>query len=148
MRPPLRTAPLVILIPVLLLCSLTLQSCADEPPKPKDDGGRPIKILTLGGSQSGWHREYPGTIAAAQEVQLGFEVPGKVIEFPAKGGERIEAGALIAKLDQTSFVANLTAAQAKAESSSADLEPRSHKENDIGCLPRHGLFAVRRPVTV
>ncbi len=128
---------------LLLFCLPLFQGCADDEPEKQDDGGRPIKILTVSASESGWHREYPGKFAAAQEVRIGFEVPGKVIEFPVKGGERIVAGALIAKLDQTKFKSDVDAAEAKAKSAGADLE-RKRKLLAVGGVARKDFEEAER----
>ncbi|MEE2885926.1 MAG: efflux RND transporter periplasmic adaptor subunit [Planctomycetota bacterium] len=119
------------------------QACSVDQPPEQDDSGRPIKIMTLGASERGWRRDYLGKIAAAQEVRIGFEVPGKIIEFPVKGGQKVEVGHLIARLDQTSFEADLAAAQAQARSAAADLE-RQRKLLAVGGVAKKAVEEAER----
>ena len=44
-----------------------------------------------------------GTIAADQEVALGFKVPGRVAEIPVDLGTAVQKGSPIARLDATDF---------------------------------------------
>jgi RND family efflux transporter MFP subunit len=127
----------------LFFATVILPGCGDDAPPPQDDSGRPIKIMTLGASERGWRREYPGKIAAAQEVRLGFEVPGKIIEFPVKAGNQIKAGELIAKLDQTKFNADVADAVTKEKTAAADLE-RKRSLVDIGGVARKDFEAAEQ----
>ena len=71
-----------ISMPIIVFAALMLQACS-EPPEPEvKDVVRPIKMMILGGGGSGTELEYPGSVSAARSVDLGFEVPGKIIELP------------------------------------------------------------------
>ncbi len=73
---------------------------------------RPVKLLTLGARGPGQTLEFPGTVQATQQVEMGFEVPGKVVEFPVIEGQRVETGALLARLDLRDFESKHAAAVA------------------------------------
>ena len=81
---------------------------------------RPIKILEIGGGSSAVRREYPGTIAAGQRAEMSFEVAGKLLELPHAEGDTVEAGTLLARLDDRDYRARLDRAQANANNARAD----------------------------
>ena len=72
-------------------------------------------MLKIAGAGAGETREYPGTVKAAQTAEMAFEVSGKIVEFVYKEGERVEEGALLAKLDPRDYQAQFDAAQADFE---------------------------------
>jgi RND family efflux transporter MFP subunit len=95
--------------------------CGEEPP-PAEPVVRPVKILELRGASAGRIREYPGEIQAAQNADIGFEVAGKLIEFPVKESQRVEIGQVLAKLDPRDYQTDLDAARASARAAKADFE--------------------------
>ena len=121
-------------------------ACSGEVRPPRSDEGRPIKMITVGDAGTGVEREYYGTIAAAQEVRIGFEVPGQIIELPATAGQRVEAGDLLAKLDATNFVATRDAARAQLEAARADVE-RKRNLVEVGGVSRAALEEAERRFT-
>jgi RND family efflux transporter MFP subunit len=84
--------------------------CGEEPPPP-EPVVRPVKTVTIGGSLTGT-REYPGRIKAVQQVDMAFEVAGRVTEFVFKEGQRAEAGAVLARLDPRDYQNKLEQARA------------------------------------
>ena len=84
--------------------------CAEEPPPP-EPVVRPVKMLTIGGGLSGT-REYPGRLKAIQQVDMAFEVGGRITEFVYKEGARVEAGAVLARLDPRDYENALEKARA------------------------------------
>jgi RND family efflux transporter MFP subunit len=94
----------------VLALSLGATGCGEEPPQP-EEVARPIKMLTIGGGLSGI-REYPGRIRAVQQADMGFEVAGRIVEFVYKEGERVEKGAMLARLDPRDYENALEQARA------------------------------------
>jgi RND family efflux transporter MFP subunit len=66
--------------------------------------------------------EYPGSVAASQDAQLGFEVAGRIIEFPVAEGQFVNKGALLARLDDRDYQAQLARAKASRDLARADYE--------------------------
>jgi len=59
-----------------------------------------VKTLVVGESEKeGVYRSYPGRVSAAKKVDMAFEVPGRIIELPAREGQEVEKGQLLAALD-------------------------------------------------
>ena len=90
------------------------------PPEPI----RPIKTLSIGGSEEGTKLEFPGTIEAARHSRMGFEVQGRVIEYPVVEGDRLKKGDLIAKLDPRDYQEAVNKAQAQADFLETELARR------------------------
>jgi RND family efflux transporter MFP subunit len=58
-------------------------------------------------------RRFPGEVAPSRVSTMSFRVAGQITEFPAERGRFFEEGALLARLDQTDFVAAVDAAAAR-----------------------------------
>lgn len=109
---------LAALTPFLVLLAT---GCAKEP-EARAEVIRPVKILTVTAGGAGPPLEYPGTVTAAQTEEVAFEVAGKIVEFAVEEGQRVEAGALLARIDDRDYVANLDAAKAKVKQTKGQME--------------------------
>jgi RND family efflux transporter MFP subunit len=108
---------------VLALVASTLVACSREaPPSTPPPEARPAEILEIGASglQSGLR--FPGRVRAVQRAELAFGVPGRIVEFPVKEGERVARGALIARLDAATYQSNLAAVQAEFDKAQSEYE--------------------------
>jgi len=94
--------------------------CGEEPP-PAPEIARPVKIVEVGRGAAE-RREYPGRIRAVQYSEMAFEVPGRIVEFSVKEGERVEEGQALARLDPRDYEAKLRAATAKLEHAATERE--------------------------
>ncbi|WP_295627163.1 efflux RND transporter periplasmic adaptor subunit [uncultured Nitrosomonas sp.] len=86
-----------------IFCMLAALTACSEPSKPEVDISRPVKMLTVGGSNQGIRLEYPGVVAAVKTVTLGFEVPGKIIDFPIIEGQDVKKDDLLGRLDPEDY---------------------------------------------
>jgi len=93
------------------LVAVSLFGCSDEPAT-EVEIVRPVKSVVVGDAQILGDRRFPGRATATQEVNLAFDVRGKLVERPVKVGDEVEQGQLIAQLDQRDFRSNVKAAQA------------------------------------
>jgi RND family efflux transporter MFP subunit len=64
----------------------------------------------------------PGVIAARSQADLGFRVGGKLLTRPVEVGDRIEAGEVVATLDETDLRLELEAAEAELDAARIALE--------------------------
>jgi RND family efflux transporter MFP subunit len=77
---------------------------------------RPVKVFKAGTPLSGLTgRSFPGRAQANEEVDLGFEVAGVLIERPVNKGDEVKKGQLLARLDPRDFKNELDAAKAERE---------------------------------
>ncbi len=77
-----------------------------------DTAVKPVKIMTLASQDMNVERTFFGRVSAKQSVDLAFQVPGQLFDFPAVEGARISKGSLVAKLDQEPFTLALDRAKA------------------------------------
>lgn len=63
-----------------------------------------VPLLTLGQGQTQTARTFYGRAVARQTIDLGFQVAGQIVSFPVVEGQEIDAGSLIAELDQAPFI--------------------------------------------
>jgi RND family efflux transporter MFP subunit len=96
---------------VLLAASL-LAACGGEPEVVAEPPARPVKMMTIGDTAVKATWEYPGAIMATRNVDLGFEVAGKIIELPIEDGLKMKEGDLLGRLDPTDYEAARDAALA------------------------------------
>ena len=98
-------------------------ACGQDAPTPAAEPPvRPAEILEVGaaGVESGLR--FPGRVRAAQRAELTFSLPGKIVEFPVREGQRVAAGALIARLDAGNYQTRLASAQAEFDKAKSDYE--------------------------
>lgn len=92
--------------------------------KPREDKEeppiRPVKSMIVGEVQEMPLLYFPGVIQPDAEVDLSFEVGGRIIEFPARRGLTVSEGDLLARLDPSNYenqVRNAEADLGRAQSS-------------------------------
>lgn len=130
----------------LAICTVSLallSACGqkEEPPKAVETI-RPIKLMKVGGSLAGKTKKLPGTVRAADRVDLAFQVPGTLVELPVKEGQTVKKGTLVARLDPRDYETSLrnaegTSAKAQAALGYAIAEYKRYvkvKETDPGAV--------------
>jgi RND family efflux transporter MFP subunit len=101
---------------------MMLAGCGGEEEVEQAPVARPVKMLTLAGGATGGMLEYPGTISAAQEAELSFEVQGKITQFPVSEGQLVDEGALLARVDPHDYQTAVDAASSRRKEAKADYE--------------------------
>ena len=96
----------------VLLATSLMAACGGEPEMEAEPPARSVKMMTIGEAPVQVTWEYPGAIAATRNVDLGFEVAGKIIELPIEDGSKVKEGDLLARLDPTDYEAARDAAVA------------------------------------
>ena len=102
-----------ITIFVVLTGLIFFTGCGKEPVE--EEIIRPVIAIQVGDPESLAGRNYPGRAAATEEVDLGFEVSGTLIERPVDKGDEVKKGQLLAKLDPSDFINDLKAAKAERD---------------------------------
>jgi RND family efflux transporter MFP subunit len=99
---------------LMLLTAVFLIGCGEE--VVEKEIIRPVKVFKAGDSLGGLTgRSFPGRAEANEEVDLGFEVAGVLIERPVDKGDEVKKGQLLARLDPRDFKNELAAARAERE---------------------------------
>jgi RND family efflux transporter MFP subunit len=107
----------IVTISVVLTVCLLCVSCGKEPVE--EEIIRPVRAVQVGDDTTLAIRPYPGRAAATEEVDLGFELSGTVIERPVDKGDWVKKGQLLAKLDPRDFANDLKAARAERDRAKA-----------------------------
>ncbi len=108
---------------------------------------RPAKMMTIGANTAGGVREYPGQVRAAEEIELSFEVPGRLIQLNAREGQKKAAGALIGALDPRDFEADRDRVLARRNETRADYE-RNRTLYEKDAISLRDLEVVQRKFEV
>jgi RND family efflux transporter MFP subunit len=102
------------------LAPLALAACGGEeapPPRP-----RPVLSMKVGDAAGIENRRWPGRAKATQEVNMAFEVSGRMIERPVDVGSEVKTGQVLARLDARDFQNALDRARAERDRAQAFYE--------------------------
>jgi len=113
-------------IGLALAASLLVAACAQE--TPKTEVVRPVRTVTVDAAgKDAW--TLPGEVRARYETRLAFRLPGQMIERRVEVGQRVAAGAIIARIDardaglaESRARAQLAQAESQAALAEADLK--------------------------
>ena len=89
--------------------------------EPADTTVRPIKNLVVGADAPRPKLYFPGTVEADVEVNLSFEVGGRLVEFPVRRGMVVAQGDVLGKLDPRNFENQVKNAEADLERAQSSL---------------------------
>jgi RND family efflux transporter MFP subunit len=130
---------------IALTCLLTT-GCGEETQTPPQVA-RPVKIFEIGGAGATRTLEYPGQVEASLHAELGFEVPGKIIEFPVEEGQAVTEGQVLARLDPRDFEADLDAQRAQVRQMKTEYDrAKTLFEKDVA--PQQDLDRAQRNLDV
>lgn len=109
------------LLPILVVISffLNVVGCGDKEVEKSEPVVRPVKTMIVGEGVSG-ARSLPGTVQAANRVEMSFRVGGPLIDFPVKEGEKVNKGKLLARIDPRDYQIAVDKAQAEFAKADAD----------------------------
>jgi RND family efflux transporter MFP subunit len=133
-------------IGAVALC-LSLAAGCEQAPDETPQVVRPVRIITISTLQGGDSLSYPGEIQGAQNVNIAFEVSGRMIERPAKEGIDVAEGDVLARLDPADFQAALDAAESRLSTSKETFE-RFTEAFERGAISRQDLNTRRRQYEV
>ncbi len=80
---------------------------------------RPVKTMVLQAEVGVRVYSFPGKVKASEEVNLSFEIGGRLIKLPIKEGQEVSQGQLLAQLDKRNFKNRFDAAKARAGAAKA-----------------------------
>ena len=136
------------LVTTSALClGATLFAACEQAPVETPQVVRPVRVVTISGLQGGNSLSYPGEVQGLQNVNLAFEVSGRIIEMPAREGIEVTEGQVLARLDPADFQAALNAAESKASSSKETFD-RFSEVFERGAISAQDLNVRRRQYEV
>ncbi len=119
-----------VLVSVLVLTSAGLAACSKSPPQtPAVDHKVIAPVMQIGGKNIAAFSQVPGTVTAAQQVQLSSRLSGYIRHLEVREGQEVRAGQLLFEVDPTDVNAQVQQAQAGlAEAESNLTDARSNYE--------------------
>lgn len=113
-----RLNALLPLLPAALTLLLTLTGCG-QPPVSAPAPPRPVKTLTAPAATRAASLSLTGEVRAHDEVALSFRLTGSVLTRRVDIGARVEAGEVLATLDDQTGQNQLSSARSEVESARA-----------------------------
>ncbi|XKH60507.1 efflux RND transporter periplasmic adaptor subunit [Halomonas sediminis] len=113
----------VIRIRLLLgvLALLTLAGC-EKSQTLEPASARPVKLLTLDDAGAALMRHFPARVEASTRSDLSFRMAGELLELNVAAGQRISAGEMIARIDDSNARSQLESARSSLELAEATFE--------------------------
>ncbi|SMD19744.1 efflux RND transporter periplasmic adaptor subunit [Rhizobium sp. RU36D] len=108
------------IVPLLMVAALS--GCAPEAAEVVETPVRPVKVVEIAEAASTRTLSYSGSIRARSDVAAGFRVAGKIMERKVNIGDRVKAGDLLARLDDTDYKLSLESAKASLMSAERQVE--------------------------
>ena len=97
----------------LVAVFLVNSSACSKKEETKTEIVRPAKIFTVGDATGELVRTFPGEVKASDKAIQSFRVSGELKEFPAKPGQQVKQGDVLAKLDPKDFQLKFDDSKAK-----------------------------------
>jgi len=127
----------VVLMALAIYSVVFFDWTSDVPPEPAVV--RPLKTMVIASPFSAAARKYPGKVEANEEVDLAFQVSGRLIELPIRKGQDVTQGELLGRLYPRAFENTLAARRAELTSARADYER-------IKSLAERGMAAEKETI--
>src|SRR6516162_3781730 len=144
MRPAMDTPPSSVTaratkwsrLALALLFVAAVGACKEEA-RVEPEIVRPVKVAVVGEEARGRALIYSGVVRPRIESDLGFRVPGKIVERTVNVGDRVEVDQVIARLDDTDLVLAENSARAAVDSARSRREVASDNlERGKALLPK------------
>ncbi|WP_422048405.1 efflux RND transporter periplasmic adaptor subunit [Shimia sp.] len=115
----------VLKLSTALLCGTALvflSACKEEETAAAEPVVRPVLSMVVADVESVLKSTYPGRAIAFQELNIGFEVPGKLFARPVDVGSEVAANDVLAILDAKPYAAQVRALEGQRAALIANLE--------------------------
>jgi RND family efflux transporter MFP subunit len=139
----LLTGAIVLSVTAIVAFTVILQGRKGEASAASDPRTAPVLVKTVNvTSVSGVDRSFTGTIAARIQSNLGFRVPGKIIERCVDVGQQVKRGQPLMRIDETDLQLALTARRNAVAAVRAVLVQSRADEKRYAVLVKDGLGAT------
>ncbi|MGF1688464.1 efflux RND transporter periplasmic adaptor subunit [Photobacterium japonica] len=90
-------------VAVLVIASSLLAGCFQAQSEPTVDAVKPVKLYQIPMQKAHASDAFPARAEASQRAQLSFQVPGEIATLTVRVGQHVEAGQVLAQLDDTDY---------------------------------------------
>lgn len=126
-----------------LLLTLALSACDADPPDARSPVVRPVRVFTVALDDSISTQDFPGSVTAAQQSEMAFEVPGRIVDMLVSEGDAVVKGAVLARLDPRDYQAAKDRAVAQRNAASADFNRYTQAAKSNAVTPQSVDVALR-----
>ncbi|EIZ77967.1 RND family efflux transporter MFP subunit [Novosphingobium sp. Rr 2-17] len=137
MRLPFRTSP-TLLLPL----AATLSACSGAPADPRT--GPALVQATSLTDRSEAARTFSGIVSARVQSDIGFRVPGKIIERLVDTGQVVRRGQPLMRLDRTDYAYGASAAENAVQAARARARQTAADAQRYGDLVTAGAVSASR----
>ena len=96
----------------LILSATVLTGCGDEQKQAQQAPAQPVKVMKVIQRNTPLSSEYAGQLIGTEEVKVQSKVSGNVVEKFVRGGEYVEEGQILLKIDSRQYESAVLRAQA------------------------------------
>lgn len=137
-----------LLVVVILTSAIHVRFAMGDKPGPRT----PLTVEAVDyHTQESYQRtvSYLGLVTAGRKADLGFEIPGTVAHLPWREGSPVQAGQVIARLDDAALQADRRVTQADLEQARSELElaalkaQRQKELRDSGAVSKQAFDETR-----
>jgi membrane fusion protein (multidrug efflux system) len=125
LRWPMRGRARGCLLMTAAVVAMGLAACGRESPRPATRDllapARPVRTAVVERAGGTGSTAVPATVQARQRAALAARIPASVVALPWREGDRVSAGALLARLDDRALQSGLLAAESAAQAADVDL---------------------------
>lgn len=132
-----------IVLGLTLALGLLAAGCSDKSEKAAAPP-RLVSAFQVGMTEQLGQRQFQGLAKAEREAVLSFRVPGQIFTLPARVGQNIEAGAVVATLDASPYQAEVTRLSADLDNARADLKLKTDQYDRVMPLVKSGTYPKSR----
>ncbi|WP_027849599.1 efflux RND transporter periplasmic adaptor subunit [Marinospirillum minutulum] len=131
-----KTLKLAFFVCTLSLLGLTTSQAKDNPSlSTSAQAVSSVRVETLGELAPAISRRFVGRVDAVSNVNLSFQVAGRLINLPVKQGRLLPKGSLLAELDATDYKLALEQAEVRLKQAQRDVD-RKHSLLKTNSIPR------------
>jgi len=112
-----------------IAAAFLVSACEEETAEKVEPVIRPVVSMVVADVERFITDRYPGRARAVREVNIGFEVSGKIIKRPVDVGSTVKQGEVMATLDPGPYVARIRALEGERAALEAAL---SNAETELG----------------
>lgn len=120
-------------IVLLLLAAICMMACSHRE-QVNEAGAVKVNVQEVSFAQGMTYHEYAGTVEESFSASLSFGTSGRVMAVYVKEGQHVQAGQLLAKIDNTVALNSYRAAKASLDQAQDGYE-RAKQVHDKGGLP-------------
>jgi membrane fusion protein, multidrug efflux system len=106
---------------VALAAACAVPACSRSNSSRSEDV-RPVETMTLADGNALEVRTFTGRVDPSKRIELAFQVPGILVNFPVKAGQKVSKGQIIAQLRLAEFQARLETVQGQFDQARAALD--------------------------